>query len=116
MTFQKFEDIVAWKRAQDLAFEVYRKFGKHRDFGFRDQITRASVSVSNNIAEGFDKGTDRQFAHYLNHSQGSCSEVRSMLHLALRLGYLNQTEQKHLLEICNHTGKLVKGLQKFLKK
>jgi four helix bundle protein len=58
MAFNKFEDIIGWQKAQDLAVFVYGNFGTSKDFSFKDQICRASVSVSNNIAEGFDRGTD----------------------------------------------------------
>ena len=54
MAIQKFEDIIAWQKAQDLATEIYLIFGLSKDFGFKDQITRAAMSISNNIAEGFD--------------------------------------------------------------
>ncbi len=55
MTIRKFEDIIAWQKAQDFAEDIYKIFRNHKDFGFREQICRASVSVSNNIAEGFDR-------------------------------------------------------------
>ena len=65
MWIKRFEDIIAWQKAQDLAVEVYSVFKNLRDFGFKDQITRASVSISNNIAEGFDRGSDADFIRFL---------------------------------------------------
>ena len=61
MGIEKFEDLIAWQKAQVLAVEIYGKFGGSRDFGFKDQICRASVSISNNIAEGFDRKTNKEF-------------------------------------------------------
>jgi len=65
MAIQRFEDIIAWQKAQDLAVEIYNVFQTSRDFGFRDQICRAVVSISNNIAEGFDRSFDADFKRFL---------------------------------------------------
>jgi len=65
MAIQRFEDIIAWQKAQDLAVEIYNVFQTSRDFGFRDQICRAVVSISNNIAEGFDRSSDADFKRFL---------------------------------------------------
>jgi four helix bundle protein len=85
MTINRFEDIIAWQKAQDLAFLVYTHFGNLRDFSFKDQICRASVSISNNIAEGFERNSDKDFARFLYIAKGSTSETKSMLYLAKRL-------------------------------
>lgn len=72
MGIQKFEDLIAWQKAQDLAVEIYCMFGQHHDFGFRNQICNAAVSISNNIAEGFDRNSKATFIHFLNIARGSC--------------------------------------------
>ncbi len=64
MRFQKFGDIIAWQKGQDLAIFTYKLFSNNRDFSFKDQICRASVSVSNNIAEGFDRGSNKEFQRF----------------------------------------------------
>ena len=115
MKFQKFEDIIAWQKAQDLAVELYDIFHQSKDFAFKDQILRAVVSVSNNIAEGFDRGTDAQFAHFLYVAISSSSEVRSMLHLAGRLGYIDQSQRDNLLEKSAEISRIIRGLIKSLK-
>jgi len=89
---ERFEDIKAWEMAKDLVTTVYRlsadgKFSK--DFGLRDQIRRASISVMSNIAEGFERGSRKEFSRYLRIAKGSSGEVRSQLYLALELGYLD---------------------------
>lgn len=114
MTIQKFEDIIAWQRAQDLAEIIYIKFGKSRDYGFRDQICRAVVSISNNIAEGFERRGDNEFRRFLKIALGSCSEVRSMIYLASRLNYLEKVEAVQLLEKCIEVNKLIYGLLRSL--
>jgi len=89
---KQFEDLRIWREARIQAVNVYRDFGvgqtAERDFGFRDQIQRAGVSVMNNIAEGFERFSPAEFAHLLNVAKGSCGEVRSMLYLAEDLHYL----------------------------
>ncbi|MBP5400295.1 MAG: four helix bundle protein [Bacteroidales bacterium] len=96
MTFKKFEDILAWQKAKSLVVTVYRLFHTNKDFGFKDQIQRASVSIMNNIAEGYERRSNNEFKQFLFIAKGSCGEVRSMLHLAEELEYIT-LEQKQLL-------------------
>ncbi|MEQ1841093.1 MAG: four helix bundle protein, partial [Verrucomicrobiales bacterium] len=89
---KQFEDLRIWQQAREQAAKLYSIFGagsvSERDFGFRDQIQRAGVSVMNNIAEGFERRSKPDFARFLDLAKGSCGEVRSMLHLAEDLSYL----------------------------
>jgi four helix bundle protein len=84
---EQFEDLHVWQEARILARGIYEKFGigspAERDFGFRDQIQRAAVSVMNNIAEGFERRTPTDFARFLDLAKGSCGELRSLLNLLL---------------------------------
>ena len=114
MKIQKFEDIIAWQKAQDFTVELYDIFRDSKDFGFKDQILRAAVSISNNIAEGFDRGSDPQFAHFLYIAIGSSSEVRSMLYLAMRLKYIDKTQRDDLLDKSNEISRIIRGLIKSL--
>ncbi len=95
-TAKRFEDLRVWQNARVLVVEVYRAFGRGtagwRDLGFRDQIQRASLSIMNNIAEGFERGSDADFARFLHVAKGSCGEVRSMLYAAEDLRYLCASE------------------------
>lgn len=115
MTIQKFEDLVAWKKAQDLSVEIYSLFQNSKDFSFKDQICRASVSVSNNIAEGFDRFNPKEFRRFLFYSVASCAEVKSMLYLATRLGYINDKVKQELIKLCVEIAKIIRGLIKSLK-
>ena len=112
---QKFEDIVAWQKAQNLAVEIYKIFGTIKDYGFKDQICRAVVSVSNNIAEGFDRNSNSEFAKFLFYSLGSNSEVKSMLYLANKLNYISDEQKNDLINQTEEISKIIKGLKNSIK-
>lgn len=80
MAIERFEDIIAWQKAKELSIQIYSLFAESKDFGFKDQILRASVSIMNNIAEGFERKGNKEFSHFLFIAKGSCGEVRSMLY------------------------------------
>ena len=76
-----------WRQSRIVEKQIYQMFIDSKDFGFKDQIQRAAVSIMNNIAEGSESGSDAKFINYLNTAKGSCSEVRSMLYLCEDLNY-----------------------------
>jgi four helix bundle protein len=115
-TIKCFEEIIAWQKAQDLAILIDDHFGELKNFSFKDQIIRASVSVSNNIAEGFDRGSDAEFRRFLFIARGSCSETKSMCYLAQRKKYITETECQKLLSLCSEVSKLTNGLINALSK
>ena len=82
-----FEELTYWNKAKELTLLIYEIMQDVKDFGFKDQIQRASVSIMNNIAEGSEFGSPLGFVKYLNIARGSCAEVRSMLYLCKDLGY-----------------------------
>ena len=110
MAIEKFEDIKGWQKGQDLAVGIYAVFGQQRDFSFKDQICRATISISNNIAEGFDRQSNKEFIRFLYYALGSCSEVKSMLYLGVRLKYCDAEVQGNLLEQANEIAKIIHGL------
>ena len=103
MRIYHFEEIEAWKKSQIVAIKIYKLLHINVYYGFKNQIQRASVSISNNIAEGFERGSDADFRRFLFISLGSCNEVKSMMYMALQLNYVSQEEanqlQKDLVEI-----------------
>ena len=115
MTIKRFEEVIAWQKAQDLAVDIYAQFKDLKDFGFREQICRAVVSISNNIAEGFDRKTDADFSRFLYIAFSSCSEVKSMIYLAQRLGYINQKINNDLIDKSDEVQKLISGFIKSIK-
>ena len=115
---QKFEDILAWQKARELTREVYAhsKTGAFaKDFGLRDQIQRASVSVMGNVAEGYDRGGDKEFIQFLSVSKGSCGEVKSHLYVALDQQYINPTQFNQLYNSTDEVGRLLAGFMAYLK-
>ena len=95
---ENFEDLKIWQDARSSLLEIYQIFANCRDYAFRDQIQRAAVSVMNNIAEGFERRTRKDFAHFLDLAKGSAGEVRSMLYPAEDLSYASTDAASHLRE------------------
>jgi four helix bundle protein len=114
MKIDQFEDILAWQKAKKATLKIYSLFKQNKDFGFRDQICRASVSIMNNIAEGFERRSDKEFKHFLFMAKGSCGEVRSMLHLAPDLKYMNESDYSQLVDQYNEISRIISGLIKTL--
>ena len=113
-TINRFEEINAWKAARDLANLIYRlsdqdKF--NRDFGLRDQIRRAAVSVMSNIAEGFESQTQAMFIKYLHQAKASAGEVRSQLYIALDQDYISDEEFRASIDL---TKKISSQIYRFI--
>jgi len=115
MGILQFEDIISWQKSRQLVLDVYRLFEKHNDFAFRNQIQRAAVSVMNNIAEGFERRTNKEFKYFLYVSKGSVGEVRSMLYLAKDLNKINEEEFADLYNKTLEISRLLSGLIKNIK-
>ena len=109
----RFEDVIAWQKARSLTNLIYELFRDCKDYSFRDQIQRASISIMNNIAEGYERGTDPDFKHFLFIAKGSCGEVRSMAYSALDLKYISEENYKQIIEYAISTSALLAG---FIKK
>jgi len=114
MTIEKFEDILAWQKAKQLTIYIYRLFKDSRDFGFKDQILRAVLSIMNNIAEGFERRGDKELKNFLFIAKGSCAEVRSMLYVALEFGYINKNDFNNLYNLTIEISKILSGFIKAL--
>jgi four helix bundle protein len=114
MKIERFENIIAWQKAKELTIQTYRMFEKSKDFGFKDQIQRASVSIMNNIAEGFERKGNKEFSHFLYIAKGSCGEVRSMLYISLELNKISQNDFNKLFSLSEEISKILSGLIKTL--
>lgn len=113
----RFEDIDAWQEARKLSAGVYaltRKQEFSRDYGLKDQIRRAAVSVMSNIAEGFDRGGNREFIQFLYIAKGSVAEVQAQLYVALDVGYLGEDEFRGMYNQAGITAKLIGGFIRYL--
>lgn len=114
MGIEKFEDIIAWQKAKEMTILIYTNFKDSKDFGFKDQIQRAGVSVMNNIAEGFERKTNNEFKQFLYIAKGSCGEVRSMLYLAKELNTISEGIFSKLYSLAEEISKILSGLIKTL--
>lgn len=110
----KFEDILAWQKSKIFVLKIYNQFKFCKDFSFKDQILRAAVSIMNNIAEGFEKMSKKDFKKFLYISKGSCGEVRSMLYLAKELNYIDQNVFDDLYNQSIEISKILGGFIKTL--
>ena len=116
---QKFEELECWGLARELANAVYALTGQGRackDFGYVDQMRRAAVSVMNNISEGHERGSNKDFVKFLYIARGSAGEVRNMLYVGLDQGYLDQSTFGQLSELSERTSKACYGLIRYLRK
>jgi four helix bundle protein len=89
---EKFEDLRIWQEAVEMAVSIYALFKNSKDFGFRDQIQRSSVSISSNIAEGFDRQSNNEFIRFLKIAKASCAELRTQLIIAQKAEIINNTD------------------------
>jgi four helix bundle protein len=115
--FQRIEDIEAWQRAIDLIAELHSHFEGmqgHGYFWLRDQLLKAALSISNNIAEGFGRGSDADFARFLAFARGSALEVHSCLHVAERIGFLPPDVADHHRQQSSACIRLISRLQTYL--
>jgi four helix bundle protein len=111
---EKFEDLIAWQKARTLTELIYRVSGTgdfSRDWGLRDQMRRASISIMSNLAEGFERGGRAEFRQYLVIAKGSCAEVRAQLYVALDAGYLTKEIFDEIYAVAEETGRIVNGLR-----
>ena len=117
MVIRRFEDIESWKQARQLTAAIYAVSNRghfRRDFGMRDQIRRASVSVMANIAEGFGRRGTREFSRYLTIAQASVIEAQSHLYIALDLGYLGSSDFEALFQQARKVEDLIGGFIRYL--
>ena|SRR5947209_10603928 len=115
---ERFEDMEAWKTARELARLIYQVTSNGelaRDFGLRDQIRRAVVSISSNIAEGFERGGDKEFLQFLAIARGSCGEVRSQLYIASDQRYISDEQFRALSDKAIEASQLISGLIRYLR-
>lgn len=115
MTIEKFEDLLVWQKSKEFVVRISLVFKDCKDYSFKDQIWRASISIMNNIAEGFERRGDKEFKNFLNISKGSSGEVRSMLSLAYDLKYIDSTQKISLSDSCIELSRMLMGLMRSIK-
>lgn len=107
---EKFEDLFVWQKARSLVRSVYRASEVWKDYGLKDQIRRASVSVMSNIAEGFERGTKDEFLYFLYVARGSCGEVRAQLYVASDQNFISKVDFERLSDEADHASRLLFNL------
>ena len=119
MTRQPHEDLVAWQKAMDLVIAVYdatKRFPADERFALTDQIRRAVVSIPSNIAEGNGRESERSYLQFCLIAHGSLREVETQIHIACRLGYIDDDAFVQLCQLCIDTGRPLRGLIAYLRK
>ncbi|MDP1996143.1 MAG: four helix bundle protein [Gallionella sp.] len=106
----RFEELDVWKRSARLSANLYIALAELRDFGFRDQITRAGLSVPSNIAEGFERNSDKELANFLNYAKGSAGELRTQIYIGMEAGYIEREMGKQWVQECEEISKMLHGL------
>ncbi len=105
-----------WLKSKELTFSVYSVFKNCKDYGFKDQIQRASVSIMNNIAEGIERKGSKELERFPFISKGSCGEVKSMLFLAIEFSYINKKDFDNMIGICEEISCMLGGFIKSIGK
>jgi four helix bundle protein len=115
MKITRFEDIESWKEARKIVKEIYTLYRDCKDYSFKDQIQRAGISVMSNIAEGFDRGTNKEFIQFLVIARGSVPEVKSLSYASLDIGYTTFEQFTKMTEQCTALSNLINGFIRYLK-
>ena len=112
MTYQSFEDLVVWKKSARLSSQLYKELRELRDYGFKDQITRAGLSIPSNIAEGYERKSKKEFLNFLSYSKGSCGELRTQIYIGIDIGYINMETGKAWIEEARQISMMLSSLMK----
>ena len=110
-----FEDLDVWKRSARLSAEIYKQTQDLKDFGFRDQITRAGLSVPSNIAEGMERTSQKEKCRFLDFAKESCAELRTQTYIGIEIGYITKDTGKHWITETKEISAMLIGLIKSLR-
>ena len=116
MAFQSFEDLEAWQRGCRLAVDVFKSFAKCRNFTMQDQVQRAALSVPSNVAEGYERNSNKEFIRFLNIAKGSCGELRTQLYISRKLDFLNKADFDQLIGEAKQISAMLHGLSRAVSK
>ena len=112
MAYQSFEDLEVWQRGCRFAVQIFQKFESCKNYSLKDQIQRAALSVPSNISEGSERGSAKDFAHFLNIAKGSCGELRTQLYIARNLDYLSKSDFDQLITESRELSAMLEGLRR----
>ena len=114
MAYQSYEDLDVWQKSVDISVAVYSLLRNCRDYGFKDQICRSSVSIASNLAEGMERRLKKETTQFLHIAKGSCAELRTQLLIGTRVGYVNETAYTKIKEDAESISRMLHGLIKTL--
>ena len=112
MAYQSFEDLEVWQRGCRLTVDIFKAFQRCKEFTLKDQIQRSALSIPSNVAEGAERGSNKDFAHFLNIAKGSCGELRTQLYIARRLDFITKTESEKLVAESKELSAMLEGLRR----
>ncbi len=118
MNYKRFEELPCWEKVREICKAVSILINESKiktDYSLRDQIWRASGSIMDNIAEGFDDGSSAEFVRFLGYAQRSCGEVQSQLYRAIDCKYIDDNQFRNVYELTSETRKQIKGFRKYLR-
>ena len=111
----RFEELAVWKRSARLSADLYKSLSDLKDFGFRDQITRSGLSVPSNIAEGYERGSAKETANFLNYAKGSAGELRTQLYSAIDIGYIEREVGMAWIKEVEENSRMLHGLMQTIR-
>jgi four helix bundle protein len=106
----RFEELDVWKRATRLSGDLYKTMAGVKDYGFRDQITRTGLSVPSNIAEGYERGSRKEMANFLNYAKGSAGELRTQVYIGMDIGYIGRETGSRWLREAEEISRMLHSL------
>lgn len=106
----RFEDLEVWKRSARLSADIYKHFQPSKDFGFKDQITRSSLSVPSNIAEGYERKSNKEFINFLSYAKGSSGELRTQIYIGIEINYIEKEIGLTWIKEAEEISKMIAGL------
>ncbi|MGC9338051.1 MAG: four helix bundle protein [Candidatus Cloacimonadia bacterium] len=112
MKIEKFEDLEVWKKSIRLSIQIYEELKNWKDYGLRDQIQRSVVSIPSNIAEGYERNTNKEYRQFLHIAKGSCGELRTQLYIAAEIGLISKQKSKEFIVITKEISAMLYSLIK----
>ena len=108
----RFEDLEVWKRSARLSADIFKLMRDLKDYGYRDQITRSALSIPSNIAEGFERDSQKECLKFLSYAKGSCGELRTQIYVGIEIGYIDKEHGKTLIEETREISLMLGGLMR----
>ncbi len=105
-----FEKLEVWKRSCRLSVEIHRLLSECKDYGFKDQLFRSALSVPSNIAEGYERGSRKEYIRFLNIAKGSCGEMRTQLYIGIEAGIITRDTAAQYVQESSELSKMLQGL------